>query len=372
MPRVASVSSTLFVIVLLISWLEDVSFAWPITKDVVERATQCNGHEELCDRSYGNITFLGAHDSFASSRDPLALARDQEVNITAQLELGVRLLQAQSHMKNGTLHFCHTSCTLFDGGTVLSYLKTVKAFLDGHPNEVLTLLFTNPEGVSVAGAWKDVFDNAGLTELIYTPRPADAPIKRDDWPTLGSMIASGRRLVVFLDAGADPTQIATILPEFAMIWETPFSVTDPAFPCSVNRIHGPLPVEDHMYLINHSLNVNIIPIGEGVIISDPFEASTTNSVTSIRANVDLCAPLAGDRAPNFILLDFVNRGEGLRAVDLLNGFDITPPSSNSTTTPPDGDTKPNSGSRRVARGVGHVNWLSVCVGITCFVFAGLL
>ncbi|KAF9502132.1 PLC-like phosphodiesterase [Pleurotus eryngii] len=321
MLRLASMSSTPFVIVLLISWLEDVSLALPVTKDAVKRATQCNGHEELCDRSYGNITFLGAHDSFASSKDPLALARDQEVGITTQLELGVRLLQAQSHMKNGTLHFCHTSCTLFDGGTVLSYLKTVKAFLDGHPNEVLTLLFTNPEGVSVAGAWKNVFDNAGLTELIYTPSPADVPIKRDDWPTLGSMITSGRRLVVFLDAGADPTQIATILPEFAMIWETPFSVTDPAFPCSVNRIHGPLQVEDHMYLINHSLNVNIIPVGEGVIVSDPFEAGTTNSVTSIRANVDLCAPLAGDRAPNFILLDFVNRGEGLRAIDLLNGFE---------------------------------------------------
>ncbi|KAJ8690615.1 hypothetical protein PTI98_012028 [Pleurotus ostreatus] len=114
-PRLSSVSSTLFAIVLLISWLEDVSFAWPVTlKDVVKRATQCNGHEELCNRSYGNITFLGAHDSFASSRDPLALARDQEVNITAQLELGVRLLQAQSHMKNGTLHFCHTSCVIIE------------------------------------------------------------------------------------------------------------------------------------------------------------------------------------------------------------------------------------------------------------------
>lgn len=26
----------------------------------------CNGHSELCDRSYGNITFIGAHDSYAS------------------------------------------------------------------------------------------------------------------------------------------------------------------------------------------------------------------------------------------------------------------------------------------------------------------
>lgn len=59
--------------------------------------------------------------------------------------------------------------------------------------------------------------NTGLTQLTYTPRPADVPLKRDDWPTLGSMIASGRRLVVFLDAGADPTQVASILPEFAMV-----------------------------------------------------------------------------------------------------------------------------------------------------------
>jgi hypothetical protein len=36
------------------------------------RATTCNGHPELCNRSYGNVTFFGAHDSFAFSRDPLA------------------------------------------------------------------------------------------------------------------------------------------------------------------------------------------------------------------------------------------------------------------------------------------------------------
>ena len=32
----------------------------------------CNGHPELCDRSYGNITFVGAHDSFAYSPNPFA------------------------------------------------------------------------------------------------------------------------------------------------------------------------------------------------------------------------------------------------------------------------------------------------------------
>ncbi|KAJ8518941.1 hypothetical protein ONZ45_g4017 [Pleurotus djamor] len=286
---------------------------------IQRRAAICNGHAELCDRSYGNITFLGSHDSFAFSSNPLALARDQAVNITQQLDLG----------------------SLFDGGTVLSYLRIVKSFLDTHPNEVLTLLFTNPEGITVAGPWKDVFTNAGLDDLVFAPPASNIPIRRDDWPTLGSMIESGKRLVVFFDAGAAPIQNPAILPEFAMIWETPFSVTDPTFPCSVNRISGPLQVEDHMYLINHSLNVNILPVGDGVIVSDPLHADTTNSITSIEANVDLCAPLAGNRAPNFILLDFVDRGEGFAMVEKLNGFQFPPPSTEGNNT---NSTSPNDGS----------------------------
>lgn len=74
----------------------------------------CNGRAELCDRKYGNVTFLGAHDSFAFSSNPLAreyssemaaarystatVSRTQELNLTQQLDLGARLLQAQSHM----------------------------------------------------------------------------------------------------------------------------------------------------------------------------------------------------------------------------------------------------------------------------------
>ena len=99
------------------------------------------------------------------------------------------------------------------------------------------------------------------------------------WPTLGEMIDSGKRVVVFLDAGADTDRsVPYILPEFQMVWETPFSVTDPTFPCSVDRISGPLSTEDHMYMINHSLNKDVLDTG--IIISDPKDAPTTNSVSS--------------------------------------------------------------------------------------------
>jgi hypothetical protein len=57
---------------------------------------------------------------------------------------------------------------LFDGGTVEDYLKTVKTFLDANPNEVITLIFTNPEGASLPDQWKPAFDNSGTLCFILT------------------------------------------------------------------------------------------------------------------------------------------------------------------------------------------------------------
>jgi hypothetical protein len=146
------------------------------------------------------------------------VARDQEIDIPSQLALGVRLLQAQAHDNDGVLHFCHTSCSLFDGGTVQAYLTAVKTFLDANPNEVLTLIFTNPEGQSLPGQWEPAFSNSGIKDLAYVP--PHLPMKQSDWPTLREMIDSGKRVVVFVDAGAngiDGGVVDFILPEFDMV-----------------------------------------------------------------------------------------------------------------------------------------------------------
>ncbi|KIP01290.1 hypothetical protein PHLGIDRAFT_17300 [Phlebiopsis gigantea 11061_1 CR5-6] len=317
-----------------------------------KRASVCNGQAELCNRSYGNVTFMGgmlfyvspkrelsltlrhiAHDSFAFSSDPLALARDQEVNIPSQLNLGVRLLQAQAHvyvahsLRNPhltpqrrvviTAFSISATPALFDGGTVQAYLTTVNTWIRANPNEVLTFIFTNPDGASLPDLWDPAFQDSGIADLLYTP--PTVPMKQSDWPTLGDLIDSGKRIITFLDAGADTDRsVPYILPEFEMVWETPFSVTNSSFPCSVDRIAGPLATTDHMYMINHSLNINLLDTG--VIISDPEDASTTNGVASILANAAGCEPLSAGRAPNFVLLDFVNLGTGKQAVDQLNGF----------------------------------------------------
>ena len=61
------------------------------------------------------------------------------------------------------------ACGLFDGGTVLDFLNKVKTFVDANPNEVITLILTNPEKVSLTDVWKPIFDQSGkgFNDLSY-------------------------------------------------------------------------------------------------------------------------------------------------------------------------------------------------------------
>jgi len=272
------------------------------------RATVCNGHAQLCNRSYSNVTFVGAHDSYANSKDPLALAADQSVSVTDQLNLGVRMLQAQGHFNTDKTHveLCHTSCLLFDGGSLLNYLKTVKTWLDANPNEVLTILVTNGDNIPVNKFWGPDFVTAGLSNSTYIPTGPGL----SSWPTLGSMIDSGKRLVVFMDYNANTAAVPFILPEFDSIWETPFDVTNAAFPCKVDRGKAP-----NMALINHYLDTSLF----GADIPDRLAATTTNSVASILADANGCAPLNAGRFPSFVLTDWVDQGAVVAAVNAMNG-----------------------------------------------------
>lgn len=292
---------------------------------LAERQNQemvCNGRAELCDRKYGNVTFLGAHDSFAFSPNPFAISRTQELPLLDQLNLGARLLQAQSHMFNGNLHFCHTTCGLFNGGSVEDYLRIVKSWMDKNPNEVLTFIFTNPELHSVEDVWKPLFEKTGMDKLAYIP---PVPVMtREDWPTLREFITSGKRLIVFLDKGAENRahpEKDYILPQFKMMWEDPHNPTDASFPCSVDRTAGPLPPTDQLYLINHNLNFDILPFFKpGFRVPDRLNSPRTNGIYSIYSHALNCAAIMNNRNANFVLTDFTNVGQSMAAVNFLNGF----------------------------------------------------
>ena len=64
------------------------------------------------------------------------------------------------------------------------------------------------------------------------------------------------------------------------MWEDEYDPTDREFPCKVDRTSGPLDPSKQLNLMNHNLNVNIIPIGRGVRIPDRLNTPRTNSVNS--------------------------------------------------------------------------------------------
>ena len=104
------------------------------------------------------------------------------------------------HLVNGTLYACHTSCDHLDAGTFDSVLPTIKEWLDVNPYEVVTLLVVKSDYAEV-GNYTELFRRAGLLDQVYLP--PKITMELDDWPTLGEMIASGRRLVTMMDYKAN-------------------------------------------------------------------------------------------------------------------------------------------------------------------------
>ncbi|GJJ15992.1 hypothetical protein Clacol_010271 [Clathrus columnatus] len=144
-----------------------------------------------------------AHDSYAFSSDPLA-RKEWSQNARYQYNPTVK-----ARYKNASSSI---SYVLFDGGTVKAYLDQVKQYLDNNPNEVLTLLFTNDDNASVQTQWDPLFQASGVAELAFVPQTF--PIKQSEWPTLGNMIDSGKRVVVFMDSNSNISAVPYILPEF--------------------------------------------------------------------------------------------------------------------------------------------------------------
>lgn len=183
--------------------------------------------------------------------------------------------------------------------------------------KVLSLLIVNIDDLSPA-SYAPIFEAAELVPLSYAP-PSSSPIPATGWPTLGSMISSGTRLVTFLDTGADFTSVPYLIDgtvptfsqiffirypdnppaEFTNIWESAFDVTDTTFNCDVNRTKGDTSTQ--MFLINHFLDELLL----GQTVPDTSALAQTNAVSgtgSLGTQVNTCITVQG-RAPNFLLVD---------------------------------------------------------------------
>ena len=248
-------------------------------------SASCNGAAVLCGRRLDEVIFPGTHNSFAASTQPGWHFASQRYGIARQLDDGIRALlldvhygvydpaagrvrtdlRAEGSERNkvaqqlspqalrvadriaggvgvGTLsgtpepYLCHTLCEL--GAEPLDReLEVIKGFLDRHRDQVLILIvedYVPPATIATA------FRQAGLDSYLATLDPQQPP------PTLGELIATGRRLLVLAEEkGGSP---AWLMPAFALIQDTPLGATRPS-QLSCKRYRG----EQHspLLLINH-------------------------------------------------------------------------------------------------------------------------
>lgn len=275
----------------------------------VTNTQPCNNYVELCTRRYSNITEVGCHNSPFIQKD--TAAANQDLDVTNQLNDGVRFLQGQMHWpENSSIpHFCHTTCDLLDAGPITDWLGKVKDWLAANRFEVVTILLENGN-YSDPSLYVPYINQSGILDYVYTP--PYQPMNMTTWPTLAEMIIYNTRLVLMLDYMANQTAYPWWIDEFSNMWETPFDPTDPSWPCTIQRPDG-LSVEDgknRLYLANHNLNAEVSILGTSVLVPAVSQLNLTNNDTgygSLGAAANNCIAVY-DRPPNVLNVDYYNYG----------------------------------------------------------------
>jgi hypothetical protein len=250
----------------------------------------CNGSPDLCDLRLNQVVFAGTHNSFSAADTRGWFIANQRHDIARQLDDGIRLLlldphwgiadsqgrvrtdfEAEGRDRNRVakalpppvlaaaerlagnlgvraqdegereIFLCHTVCEL--GATRMAdALDDVRKFLDENPGEVV-ILFLEPY-VAPAEIAK-LFDQAGLTDRTAV-LDRSAPL-----PTLGELVRSDRRLIVFTERDADGT-VPWYVDGFSFIQDTPLGASEvDQLSCKLNRGTASSP----LLMLNHWADV---------------------------------------------------------------------------------------------------------------------
>ncbi|KAJ1832416.1 hypothetical protein LPJ70_006569 [Coemansia sp. RSA 2708] len=324
-------------------------------------AEPCNGHAELCSRSYRDVSFACTHNSYSYPPPHALPVLNQERNISQQLTDGVRAFMIdvvkhhplavessdtgiwgkitgaigswlgnnQSAQSSSDpleyVHLCHGSCALIDKGPLVDTLYVIRQFMDANPREIVTLIIENVSGFT-PDELRPSFEQSGIATYAYAPDFAPRDTHSGyAWPTLEQLIGKNQRLVTFLDDKADVAQVPYILPEWEYVVEIPYANIHPVenFPCNQDRPRDG--VARDLVVMNHFVYNRATLAGEN--IDTPLTAQQVkdhgyNELASLDTHWQTCKSVWGERALNFITLDYYDIGNGsiFQLVDQINGF----------------------------------------------------
>ncbi|MGB9347476.1 MAG: phosphatidylinositol-specific phospholipase C domain-containing protein [Ilumatobacteraceae bacterium] len=306
----------------------------------------CNGHEELCDRTFDEVSYAATHNSMSVAGRPGWFLGEQGLDIVPSLDSGVRALLIDVWYGNDAgsgkvrtaarsyeealaianeelgpetvdaalrvinavapgeaggpeaLYMCHGLCetgaTSFD-----DTLADIRSWLATNPDEVLTIFVE--DHVDAADVAESVLE-AGLEDYLFTP------VDGEPFPTLAEMIQRGQRLVVMLESGDGRPDHPWLVNGFDFVQETPYDFpTVESFSCAPNRGVPDAP----LLQINHWLN------GFTNLVSD---AQLVNAADVLGTRVEQCREERGMQ-PNLVAVNHADIGDLMAVVDRLNGVD---------------------------------------------------
>lgn len=263
------------------------------------KPTECNGHDELCDRRYDEVVYAATHNAHATFfSDFREVNANQTNSIAQQLEDGVRCMALDVYEYEGDTALCHGPCALGAIGH-RDTLNDIKSFLEDNPRDVFTIVYEDHVGAELIEA---DFTETGLVNFVYTHSDGD------EWPTLQEMIDAGTRLVVTAESAGPPP--AWLHHVWDVAWDTNYSFRSPdEFSCDLNRgSEG-----NDLFLLNHWVGT------EAAGLPSMDNAKLVNQSDALLGRAQQCQSESG-RLPNFIMVDFYEHGDLFAVVDTMNGF----------------------------------------------------
>jgi hypothetical protein len=261
-----------------------------------EPTLTCNGHEELCDRRFDQVSFAMTHNAMSNAEAGWLLP-NQNFGITRQLGDGIRGMMLDTYDEEGELLLCHAYCSL-GSQPLVDGLAEIAAFLSANPHEVLSIIFEN---YITHAQTAEAFEQTGLIDFVYAHQLGDP------WPTLRTLIEADTRLVVFQEKLPEDPEFPWLMRIWDHAWETPFSFSTPEdFVCDPNRGDPANP----LFLLNHFLT--------GPFGGSPDFAEMVNYNPLFIDRARQCE-LEGNALPNFVAVDFYDIGDLFEVVNALNG-----------------------------------------------------
>ena len=305
---------------------------------------ECNGAAALCSLRLDEVALATTHNSMNDAEDGF-LYPSQERGIEAQLERGVRGFLIDAFLGSPRMagdeqiiytdltdsrlarlvkaagdvpaqhalalraeagppaadapldvYLCHQFCEL---GAVLfsDVVDVMHRFLEANPHEVLVVVIQDE---LAADELTPVLEDGGLGSYLATIDPT-VPL-----PTLGSMVESGRQLVIGLENGDLGPDIPNVY-DGGLVQEVPYkyrsvAALEHADSCRPKRGQDDAP----LFLLNHFVSP-----------PSPELAAEANAEAVLLTRAERCSEKRGQPV-NLVAVDFYESGDLLATVDELN------------------------------------------------------